>query len=148
MIEVKGDVWDLFDPTTMALAHGCNARGVMGAGFAKQVRDRYPECYRSYNLACATRPDIELGHVLPWAGDGTVIYNLITQIEPGPNGDLAAISRAMLVALDDASFRSIGTIICPRIGAGIASLPWEHVRRALTLAEAHYPEVGIIAVSL
>lgn len=150
MIEVKGDVWDLFDPATMALAHGCNARGVMGAGFALQVRTRYPDCYTAYNLACITRDDIELGHVLPWwdRENGVVIYNLITQIEPGPNGDLPAVARSMAIALEDARNRHLDTIICPRIGAGIAKLPWEHVRRALTLAEASYPEVSILAVTL
>ena len=43
---VKGD---LLDSNCDYICHQVNCRGVMGAGIAKQIRERFPEVYRVYN---------------------------------------------------------------------------------------------------
>ena len=50
MVEyVKGN---LFDEPQEIIVHGCNARGVMGAGFAKDLKEKYPENYKEYRKYC------------------------------------------------------------------------------------------------
>lgn len=44
--EIKGDL--LKNVTNGIIVNGCNAQGVMGSGFAKQIREIYPEAYNAY----------------------------------------------------------------------------------------------------
>jgi len=44
--EIKGDL--LKEVTNGIIVHGCNAQGVMGSGFAKQLKETYPEAYNAY----------------------------------------------------------------------------------------------------
>lgn len=51
MIKVnKGDL--LKNVKTGIIVHGTNAQGTMGAGFAKQVKEQYPEAYKEYRKFC------------------------------------------------------------------------------------------------
>lgn len=42
----KGDLFNDYHPF---IAHGCNSLGVMGSGFAKQVKEKYPDVYKKYS---------------------------------------------------------------------------------------------------
>lgn len=42
---------DIFDNKAGILVHQCNAMGVMGAGIAKEIRNRFPIAYRKYKKA-------------------------------------------------------------------------------------------------
>lgn len=44
---IKGNLWDLI-PSGAVVAHGCNAQGVMSSGFAKQIKDMFPDAYEEY----------------------------------------------------------------------------------------------------
>lgn len=46
---IKGDaIKALKDGEITCLAHGCNNKGMMGAGIAKQIREQFPAAYQSY----------------------------------------------------------------------------------------------------
>ena len=49
MRHVKGNI---LDSDADAILHQVNCQGVMGAGLAKQIRDRYPNVYEKYKNAC------------------------------------------------------------------------------------------------
>ena len=58
-----------------AIAHCCNAQGVMGSGLAKQIRERIPEAYDAYKAAPMT-----LGtNVIADVGNGKRVVNMIAQ---------------------------------------------------------------------
>lgn len=44
-------IGDAIDGEEAILVHGCNQHGVMGAGFAKAVRERLPFAYEAYKIA-------------------------------------------------------------------------------------------------
>jgi O-acetyl-ADP-ribose deacetylase (regulator of RNase III) len=43
---------DLLDQKTDVIAHQVNCLGVMGAGVAAQIKDKYPEVYEGYKSFC------------------------------------------------------------------------------------------------
>ena len=61
---VKGD---LLDSDCDYICHQVNCMGVMGAGIAKQIRERYPEVYNVYRNHCGvysrSGASILLGHI-------------------------------------------------------------------------------------
>ena len=118
---------DLLASPIRILLHGCNAQGVMGAGVAKAIRDRYPEAYKGYVKQYKTN-GLKLGSIV-WADcpDGRLIGNCITQQFYGRENkrycSYGAIRECMRQANLEGSWE--GTLIAmPRIGAGLAGGDW------------------------
>lgn len=136
---IKRNIWSDTD-TLDALAHGCNARGVMGAGFAVQIREKYKDLmYLDYRTACRTAR-IGPGDILFHESDDANLpdlYNLITQ--EGFHG--ARINYVQ--AAFEAMFRHIiegletprdFTLGMPAIGCGLGGLKLPDVIHALESA--------------
>lgn len=64
------------------IAHGCNSMGYMGEGFAKQMRERFPENYLEYRQWCS-KGKIRPGQWLWYCESGITIFNLVTQLSYG-----------------------------------------------------------------
>lgn len=125
MIEfITGDLFA--DTTADAIAHGCNCRGVMGAGVAAQIRRLYPDAYEAYRSACEAG-SFSLGS----AQRVGRVWNLATQFDPGPFARLDAIDSAVRAMVAE---QGTGVVAMPRIGAGIGGLAWSDVRRIVTRA--------------
>ena len=131
---------DLFDDlgSHRVIAHGVNCRGAMGAGFARQIRTRFPKAYDRYMMACQRTPNPErlLGRILPVriSEDLTVIH-CFTQLNYGRVADHRYLSYD---ALYDC-FKKIGSTIdypvpiaIPKIGCGLAGGNWEIVEAIIT----------------
>lgn len=75
-----GGIFDNVEDYTI-IAHGCNTHGVMGAGIAKTIKDRYPDAAAPYFKKYHDNKGIlELGDVIYGpASDKLVIANCITQ---------------------------------------------------------------------
>jgi O-acetyl-ADP-ribose deacetylase (regulator of RNase III) len=122
MIEfVTGDVL-----SERAFAHGCNCRGVMGAGIAKHVRDRWPGAYDEYRALC-DRGFFKPGSVHAWSDwrTGQHVFNLGTQLDPGPCASLSAIEEAVSWMFRTKPGNGLHVIAIPRIGCGIGGLDWD-----------------------
>lgn len=127
---IEHRVGDLFTADVPAIAHGCNAKGKMGSGIAVEFRRRWPEMYNEYADLCA-QGDLIGGHVFIWKAE-PIVFNLVTQTNPGPNASLDYIRIATEVMVIDAWERfGITSIGLPRIGAGIGGLAWDEVEAAL-----------------
>ncbi len=114
---IEGDVFaNLSGPTI--IAHGCNDRGVMGAGIAKIIKDRYPEAYLAYRTAYEKK-GLYLGDVI-WASpeNDLVIANCITQGlgKSGRNVNYSAVAVAMYRVAQNAGVYSVRF---PFIGGGL-----------------------------
>jgi O-acetyl-ADP-ribose deacetylase (regulator of RNase III) len=132
--EIEGDLLTLELP---AIGHGCNCRGSMGGGIALQLRNRYPAMDAAYRAKCRDG-SFRLGGFFVWETDDSVIYNLATQLEPGPDSIRAALA--------DAGSRGIPTLGLPQLGSGIGGLDWAKVADILRSAAAESP-VGVTVVS-
>ena len=137
---------DLFALGLPGLAHGVNCQGQLG-GLALHFAERWPDMADAYVDECSGGR-LELGGVFVWtAADGTVIYNLATQLHGGPNAELGAIESSLRSAVEHAEDHGITTIGLPRIGAGIGGLKWEDVR-AVIVGVAALTDLSLVVVSL
>lgn len=139
--ETTGDLFALGLP---AIAHGCNTRGSMAGGIAREVKRRWPECFEAYATRCRNG-EFTLGGLHAWEGEDLVIYNLATQLEPGADARLGAIRDSITLALADAERRGIARLGVPHLGAGIGGLDWAAVREVLREAARTSP-VELVAV--
>lgn len=82
--EVKGN---LFEQVTEGhIVHGCNAQGVMGSGFALQVKNLYPVAYEVYRNMYE-KHGFEVGeNISVKVEPNLVIHNAITQEFYGRDG--------------------------------------------------------------
>lgn len=143
--EITGD---LFDPAHgfEAIGHGVNLKGVMGAGIAKTVRDRYPAIMEPYRRACRTG-ELHLGGYQVWeAPDGLLVVNLATQQDLGRDARLWAVADSVYSALDDLEGRGVRRFGVPQLGAGIGGLDWDDVRTWLEKASTDR-DIELVAVT-
>jgi len=120
---VKGD---LLQAPEQYLIHGCNAKGFMGAGVAKLIRDKYPKAYKDYKDSYDSY-GLTLGSVIPSKQpDGKIILNAITQETLGYGGihvSYWAIANVMH-QLNRWSDEQMKEVAMPQIGAGLAGGDW------------------------
>jgi O-acetyl-ADP-ribose deacetylase (regulator of RNase III) len=127
----------LFTTPDRVIAHGCNTQGVMGAGIAKIVKEKYPYAFEEYRRAVeewivfnADNRSM-LGHVFPTAREAgnKIIFNCITQLGFGYGThryvSYDAVDNCMknvaglLTSLDESS------ISMPQIGSGLGGGNWQ-----------------------
>lgn len=127
---ITGDLLDLagngdFD----VIVHGCNTKGVMGAGIAKQIATRYPEAliadrgslYLPNRLGSFTVAEVKNR----W-GEDLLIVNAYTQEDfrrthGNINADYNAITKVFGAIAECFGTKRIGY---PKIGAGLARGNW------------------------
>ena len=121
---------DLFTEPHPLIAHGCNAQGVMGAGVAKIIKNKFPQAFNRYKEECDEykrykRTEWILGNVIL---EGT-IANCITQEFYGIDTDryvsYDAIDTCMLKLRTLIFYKLIPYIAMPKIGAGLGGGNWE-----------------------
>ena len=138
----SGDL--LADEELEAVAHGCNCVGLMGAGIAKSIAERYPKMYEEYRDLCKQKK-FNLGDIFVWRSDnGKYVFNLATQSHTGPNAKYTAIQKSIRKMLDYASQHNIINIGVPRIGCGIGGLNWNMVSTILKDCSAEHPKPHLI----
>lgn len=110
------------------IAHGCNAQGVMGSGFAKQLRARYPGAYQEY-VRHAVANGLRVGEVVPWAsrGEMVLVANMITQEFYGRDSNFRyvsynAVHGCLVQTLHMAKMTTLPfEIHMPFVGGGLAN---------------------------
>jgi len=131
------------------IVHGCNARGVMGSGLARQVKARWPRCFEEYRAhvllqACGGRPC--LGDVVPYVvTDELIIASAITQEtygrEPGKVYVNYAAVKTCFSAVALAAKELQLPVHYPMIGAGLGGGDWSLIERQIDAALEPYTEV-------
>ena len=114
------------------IAHQCNCKGVMGAGLAKGIRDRYPSVYRYYRetyLTCG----LNLGYTqILRVNTYLYVANLMAQDTYGRDKqytDYSALSQCLnyvhQFALEN---KGINVYLPYGIGCGLAGGDWSVVK--------------------
>lgn len=134
--------------------HGCNCQRMMGAGVAGQVRNRIPALYEADQMTQTN----ELGSFSFWLPNGNdrslCLFNLYTQVDPGPNATLGGI-RDCFSSLNDVYIilkqrtehgDGLGypqEMVIPMIGSGIGRLKWDDVAQTINEVTPDLPIVVI-----
>lgn len=131
------------------MAHGCNSRGVMGAGVAKLIRDRYPRVFNEYKRFCGSiycRPgrnvythenfsEFPVGHWgRPMRKDGYII-SCITQGSYGRSEKQYVNYDALkecIQGIDEFCIeKDINRVAMPKIGAGLGGGDWNKISKII-----------------
>jgi O-acetyl-ADP-ribose deacetylase (regulator of RNase III) len=127
---VSGDLF-INRYNAQAFAHGCNCKGAMGAGIAKDFRQQYPKMYEEYRQLCKSRPrQFNPGDLFLWEEhDKPSVFNLATQEDYWHHrATCDTIEKALKTMKEQADEKGIRSIALPRIGAGYGGLSWDKVR--------------------
>lgn len=146
-----GNLFELFDTTPVNMngdelhfiIHGCNAQGRMGTGFAKELRERFPDAYKAYNDAYVNNNNrLELGTVINHpVHSSLVICNAITQQFYGYDGKKYVSYDAIDTIFEELN-KTAKTVLdlklvdsvhfhFPKIGAGLAGGDWEIIEKII-----------------
>lgn len=126
----EGDLFAQDD--LVALGHGVNCRGVMGAGIALPFSKLDSGMYAAYKEICYNG-ELRPGDIFPWRlDDGRVVYNIASQDRPGRNATYSALGLGLYKTARHATKNGIANIGIPRIGCGIGGLEWDKVRYLIT----------------
>lgn len=140
---------DLFVDRPKFIVHGCNARGVMGAGFAKQIRARFPVVYNDYKHYCELRePDYLLGTNRICIENGVTVVNCIIQMDYGTDGKRYVSYDAVddcMSKLSKIKPPSVDTISMPKIGCGLGGGEWSIIE---TIINHNLKDCNVIVYEL
>jgi O-acetyl-ADP-ribose deacetylase (regulator of RNase III) len=140
--EINGDLLEKFENELVdVIVHGCNCFHIMGAGIARQIRNKYPEAFEAdkrtpcgditklgtFSSVVLSRPNKE-NDSNPF--EYKVIINLYTQFEPGANFEYLALLKGLKVL--EKEFKGSNLLFgFPQIGCGIGGGQWEYVKTIL-----------------
>ena len=123
-MKIQYEKGDIFKSPYKFIVHGCNAQGVMGAGFAKQVRTHYPYAYDKYRSTFETS-GLRLGETQFVRCRVRTIINAVAQLYYGRKKiryvSYDAIASCM-AGIEEALYGE--TVAMPMIGAGLAGGEW------------------------
>lgn len=120
------------------IVHGCNCEGVMGAGIARTIAERYPQVYDAY-VAEYKANGLKLGTIIPvQLGKQKWIINAMTQTHTSSGGGERPVSYdAMAECFEKVEELAIKLpaplpILFPAIGAGLGGGKWEIIKHIIS----------------
>lgn len=125
---------DLLQSDCTVIAYQCNCFATMGAGIAKQIKQRYPEAYgsdRRFPIPIGSRK--RLGHFSKAQVGDRLIYNLYGQYRygRGKQTELSMLENPVHSMLEDLRQHE-GKIGFPYgMGAGLAGGDWNEIEKML-----------------
>lgn len=140
IIYKKGDLFAaLSDKKNIIVPHVCNVHGVMGSGFAKTVREKYPETNKDYINYCKDynmhNIDFYIPDTLFTIEDFGMFGNMICQTGLSGSGvrnatypDLIICMRGVLYEWRD---RQEYEIYAPKFGAGLCGMNWDFIEELI-----------------
>lgn len=145
---------DLFNaPPGSHLLHACNCMGVWGSGIAVEFKERYPNAYRKYVLACQNKEQDLVG-TFEYVGDNVVC--LFTSVNYGPFVDDPALilkhtEKAFMSYLCSVIYncsllhkRAPTKISMPRINSGKFNVPWPKTEKVLEKVLKSFADRGFV----
>lgn len=141
---------DLLDSGADILVNAVNTQGIMGAGLAKQFKQRYPSMYAEYRKRCQlglVRVGAIDAHVIEDESPGRVIIaNFPTKQHWRDPSKLQWIESG-LVALRQITVESgARSIAVPPLGCGLGGLQWDEVSSRIIQSMTPAAEKGIDVV--
>lgn len=122
------------------IVHQVNCQGIMGAGVARQLSDKYKGLEENYNLFCNSKDyayNKLQGEVFKVNIDNKTICNMFSQM-PDFKTDYEAMKKALTKIKDMAKDLKLSVCMPYKIGCGIANGNWEMVEQIIADVFADY----------
>ncbi len=125
---IKGN---LLSAHTEALVNTVNTVGVMGKGIALQFKERYPNNFNAYVLACKEK------HIYPgkslvvkdrYMDEDVLIINFPTKVDWRKKSQYVYIEEGLKDLVQIIAHYQIKSIALPPLGCGNGGLKWERVK--------------------
>jgi O-acetyl-ADP-ribose deacetylase (regulator of RNase III) len=117
---------NLFDSKCQTLTNTVNCVGVMGAGIAKQFKDRYPSMFSRYAKVCA-EGQMKPGMIYPWRASDHLILNVSTKDDWRNNSRIKWIEAILERIVSNYQRLGITSIAMTKLGCGLGGLDWNDV---------------------
>lgn len=148
--EIKGNLVTLFLNGKYHIGHGCNCFCAMGAGIAKEIRERIPKLYE-YDLLTEKGSREKLGTTTYILNDNVLAFNMYTQyqfwgaselVDYDAVGDAVATAVKIIDGYIDANILTARLpLALPLIGAGLAGGDWTRIKQIIDERSGNYPVV-------
>jgi O-acetyl-ADP-ribose deacetylase (regulator of RNase III) len=119
---------NLLDVTSGIIVHDCNMQGVMSAGVAKAIKEKYPTCFQGYQYMLQESRMTLGGVIYHYPNNDLLIANALTQEFYGSDKrhvNYAAIVNSFQKIIQVAHLEDFKVINFPKIGAGLAGGNWD-----------------------
>lgn len=127
MITVMPEGADIFTTTAPVLVNPVNCVGVMGAGLAKQFKEKYPRMFAEYRKQVAARR-MRIGKMWVWFEDANrTIVNFPTKDHWRQKSRLDEIQLGLNDLRTLCQLLRIKHIAVPALGCGLGELNWADV---------------------
>ncbi len=134
----RGNLFDhLEGKTNIIVPHVCNTLGVMGSGFAAQVREKYPETNETYVKYCKhfklNNPTYYRPYTLFTYENFGVFCNMICQTGLSGSQVRNATYTDLIKCMDfitDLDSRE-WEVYAPKFGAGLCGMNWDFIEELI-----------------
>lgn len=125
MIEyVEGNI---FDSPAQVIVNTVNTVGVMGKGIALEFKNRYPQMFEKYKIACEKRL-LTIGKLMLISAPDHMLLLFPTKENWRFPSKLSYIEQGLKRFCDNYAQRGITSIAFPKLGCGNGDLDWNDVR--------------------
>lgn len=118
---------DIFDSNAQVITNTINTVGVMGAGLAKQFKERFPDMFADYQKRCRRR-EVRVGRPYLWKPpnrEGKWVLNFPTKQHWKSNSRLKWIEEGLCYLLEHYEEWGIKSLAMPALGCDLGGLNWE-----------------------
>lgn len=134
---------DVFDGPEKVIIHGCNCFKAMGAGIARQVREKFPQAYAA-DQQTLWGDKTKLGDFTYAEENGIILVNAYTQYRytrTDVDVDYDAVRLSMIKICQKFSQTEFAM---PKIGAGLAGGDWKVIERILIEVSDKYDKTFVV----
>ena len=132
MIEYKNG--DILREDVEAIVNTVNCVGIMGRGLGLQFKNKFPQNFKEYQLAC-TNKEVQLGkmfvHQTGQLINPKYIINFPTKGHWKQNSKIEDISNGLDDLITIIEKYSIKSIAIPPLGSGLGGLDWKMVKKLI-----------------
>ena len=115
---------NIFDADTQVIVNPVNLVGVIGAGLAKEMKEKYPSMFESYKNVC-DRGLFKEGQLQLYKHEDKWILNFPTKKHWKDASDLEHIEKGLQNFVRTYEERDITSITFPKLGCGLGGLDWD-----------------------
>lgn len=138
MILIKIVQGDILQSDKDITGHQVNCLGIMGAGLAKQIKDKYPDTFIEYKKICDNNKENKtelMGRVyMAHNSDGKIIANIFSQLDVGRNErktDYKKLKVGLKKVCKYAKENNHSVALPYKIGCGLAGGNWNIVYKII-----------------
>ncbi len=125
MIEyIEGNI---FDSPAQVIVNTVNTVGVMGKGIALEFKNRYPQMFEKYKIACE-KHTLTIGKLMLVSAPDHMLLLFPTKENWRYPSRLSYIEQGLKRFCDNYAQRGITSIAFPKLGCGNGDLDWDEVR--------------------